>query len=947
VETIAWSFDKFTLLADRRLLMAEGLPVRLGGRALDVLIALVEYAGQFVSRDELISRIWGTRVVEEINLRVQVATLRRLLGDDGRGDPQFILNVPTKGYCFVAPVTRIGKARVIAPVQRTTADLPTPLATLVGRDATVWKLVDELRSSRIVTIVGAGGVGKSAVAVKVAGVAAHRHPDGVVHVDLSGLADVHVASDRIAAALGSSGEVPRVAEWIVGALRERQMLLLLDGCEGVIDLVALLAEEIQGKASRATLLATSREPLRIPGEQVHRLGPLDVPPPDAIDAPDMALSFSAVQLFLERTCTGSGDFDPSAADILLMSELCRRLDGIPLAIELAAHCMAHIGLAGILEQLDDGFDVLVDERRVDAPHHQSLRASFDWSFANLIPQEQRILCRLSVFAGAFSLASGAHLASAEGSEEDGTARELIGQLATKSLVSVESGPGGVQYRLLGATRACARARLRAHADDSCMRLRHAKWVIGMLATLDELQVTQGTPTDLSRAASAIDDVRVALDWLSKQGDSEALRIGLLAASVQCWFRLSALVEYCDRAEQALDSAWALAVNHDRVRVMAALGHARLHAFGPDAQALATSEQAVVMAGQLGQRDARLVACWGLWFGRCLSGQHADALQLAQMHDAIAAPETPATSIAVVTDKHETLIVSTGVKLCVTSDVMLLVSLTNVARHAEARACGERALAGTLLMPIDGACAGSQLENEAVGKASLARLLWIQGLPERSLAMASDAVDVARKASDDLALCFCLHELCVIALWTGELASATDAATALSDLATKHQLGYWEAWARFDRAAIAFTGERRMRPDWRDSICGAPQLELMTTLSTDLPEPEVLLRADAGQAPWCEPEILRARGCQAALLETEQGRQKALGLFERALQLARDQGALAWELRAATSIASVSNQPREASMAIELLTNTLSRFTEGFDTPDLVHAQESLQKLNSK
>src|SRR4051812_12963897 len=189
--------------------MAEGLPVRLGGRALDVLIALVEYAGRFVSRDELISRIWGARIVEEINLRVQVATLRRLFGDDGRGDPQFILNVPTKGYCFIAPVTRIGKARVIPPAPPTSADLATPLAALVGRDATVWRLVDDLRNCRVISIVGAGGIGKSAVAMKVAAAVAQRHADGFLRVDLGGLADVHVANERIASALGIVSDVPR------------------------------------------------------------------------------------------------------------------------------------------------------------------------------------------------------------------------------------------------------------------------------------------------------------------------------------------------------------------------------------------------------------------------------------------------------------------------------------------------------------------------------------------------------------------------------------------------------------------------------------------------------------------------------------------------------------------------------------------------------------------
>ena len=944
METIAWSFGKFTLLADRRLLMAEGLPVRLGGRALDVLIALVEYAGQFVSRDELISRIWGARVVEEINLRVQVATLRRLLGDDERGDPQFILNVPTRGYCFVAPVTRIGKARNVSPGHHGPAALPTPLATLVGRDSMVWKLVDELRTCRVVTIVGAGGVGKSAVATKVAGLVANRHSDGVIHVDLSGLADVHVASDRIAAALGSSSDIPRVAEWIASSLRDRQVLLFLDGCEGVVDLVALLAEEIQGRAPGTYLLTTSREPLRIPGEQVHRLGALDVPPPDPRMAPEVALSFSSVQLLLERMCTGSREFDPSANDVGLMSELCRRLDGVPLAIELAAHCMVHLGLSGILEQLDDGFDMLVDERRVDVPHHQSLRASFDWSFANLMPREKHILCRRSVFAQAFSLADGAHIASIEGADDDDTVRELIGQLATKSLVAVESGQGGVQYRLLGATRTYARARLLTQGDDSCARLRHAHWVISLLDSTGEIQVA---PADVARVALALDEVRAALDWLSRREDGQALQIRILAASVQRWFRVAAVGDFCDRAGKALRGASGTVGDADHVHVMTGLGHARLHAFGLDADSSAALEQALSMAERLDQPDVLLIALWGLWLARCQGGCHAEALELAERHDALGASASSATVIAIVAEKHETLLVSPGARSGITSDVMLLVSLTNAGRHPEARVRGERALAGTFLMPMKGARSGSQLENEAVAKTSLARLLWLQGLPEKSIQMAKEAVDIAREAMDGLTACLCLHGLWLVALWAGDPETAGAASLSLADLASRHSLGYWEAWARFDQAAIAFVDGGLMRPDWRDPICGVLQLELMATLSTELPEPEVLLRSDAGQAPWCEPEILRVRGYQVALLETEQGRHKALGLFERSRQLARTQGALSWELRAVTSIATISNQPGEASMAIELLTSTLARFSEGFATRDLRRASDLLVKLRSK
>lgn len=930
MEAIAWSFGNFTLLADRRLLMAEGLPVRLGGRALDILIALVEYAGQFVSRDELINRIWGGRVVEEINLRVQVAALRRALGDDERSDPQYILNVPAKGYCFVAPVTKASEATVAARTTDTNAALTAPLTKLVGRESTVAELLDELERCRAITIVGPGGMGKSAVALTVAAVAASRYGHGVRHVDLSGVTDARTATARIAAALGNSSTKTPAGEWSVGSTNERQFLLLLDGCEGVIDLIATLAEEILTKAPRVSVMATSREPLQIPGEQVCRLGPLAAPPLHTVASLEFALSFPSVQLLSDRACAASGNFDPAAGNVPLMSEICRRLDGIPLAIELAAHCVEHLGLAGILEQLDDGFDMLVDERRMDAPLQRSLRANFNWSFDTLTPQERRALCRLSAFAGQFSLDSGVRLASEDGDGDDldagNTVAELIGQLATKSLISVEVGPSGIHYRLLGATRAYARLRLQALGDYSNVVRKHAELTVSLLKAADEDRANQSSQAWLARYASCLDDVRSALDWLSTQGNEDALQMRLLAASVQLWFQFSAVAEYSDRAKNVMEKLSGPVAELDLIRVKAALGHARLHVFGADAVSLAAFHHAIAKAGNAGDRRGHLMALWGLWLDHRLNGRYGDALALAEQYEELAASDVTGAGISI--------------------DRMFLVSLLNMGRHVDARMRGERALASLVLMPLAGAGTRPQLEHDAISKANLARVLWIQGLSDSALAMARDAVDIARKSMHALTSCACLHGLCIVATWAGDRDEARNAALALSDLATQHRLGLWAAWSRFHRDALAFSDGESMRPDWREPICGVHQLELMVTFSTDLLEPEIVLRTEEGESPWCESEVLRARGFHAARLETEHGRLQARALFGRALQLARVQGALSWELRAATSMIAVS-EPEDLPIAVDLLATTLGKFTEGFATTDLRRAEELLEKLRSQ
>lgn len=926
MEAVAWRFGDFTLLAEQRLLMAEGLPVRIGARAFDILVALVEHAGQFVSRDELITRIWGGRVVEEINLRVQVAALRRTLGEEGRSDPQFIVNVPARGYCFIAPVSRSREALSTRVALGATTHVPALLTALVGRDSIVSEICGELQAFRVVTIAGPGGIGKSAVALKVAEATASRHSKGVCHVDLGGLVDAPLALARIAQALGYSSGSPETTESVVGSLHEWQILLLLDGCEGVLDQVATLAEEIVTRTAFVHLLVTSQEPMRIPGEQVHRLGPLAVPPRGALTSLDSALSFASVQLLHERVRAASANFEPLTEEVQDMMEICRRLDGVPLAIELAAHRVEHVGLRGLLGQLDAGFDMLVNERRLVSPIQQSLRASFNWSFSNLTPDEQRILCRLSIFARAFSLASAAQLVSEAGALSEVAARELIGQLVTKSLVSADVEACGIQYRLLGAAREYARTRLHTQGDQTNLRRKHAVLTVGLLEAAEADQCIQSTPGGYVRHASILDEVRAALDWLSGQPDDGDLELRLLTASVQLWFQLSEIAEFCTRADEILGRLPHQVDESGLARVKAALGHARLHVFGPCADSLSASRHATAIAERIGNDSDQLTAVWGLWLDRSLSGQYAEALVLAEKHEALAESMADGAGIA--------------------SDRMLLVSLMNMGRLVEARLRGERAMASFLLMPVTVASTRPQLELEAIARASLARLLWIQGMPDRSLALARDAVDVARRSMHDLTTCLCLHSLCIVSIWTGLRDEASRVAQELSELATRHGLRLWEAWGRFDRDVIAFLDGHSMRPDWREPACSVRQFELMATFSTDLLEPEMVLRAGAGQAPWCEPEVLRAQGWQTARLGTRQGRRQALTLFDRALQLARAQGALSWELRAATSIAAISDQPEQASMAIDVLTATLAKFTEGLATRDLQHARELLEKVCS-
>jgi len=927
VDSLIWRFGRFTLIGNRRLLLSDDLPVRLGGRALDILIALVESAGEFISRDDLIARTWGARIVEEINLRVHIAALRRILGDDDQGEPRYILNSPAKGYCFVAPVMRSGQRPLVAPVVRISPAPRQAPATVIGRDSFVADLADELQGSRLATIVGPGGIGKSAVATNVVTALAPRFPHGVCYVDLGGIADSETALVHLADALRYAPRECAAVEGLANSLCDRQVLLVLDGCEGVVDLLAMLVEEVLATTANVVVLATSREPLRVRGERVHRLTSLSIPPIGFASSIETTSDFSAIRLLLERARAASSNFELVESDVPHLTEICRRLDGIPLAIELAACRIEHLGVRGLLKEIDDGFDILEDIRPVHVPRHRSLRASFGWSFAGLTTEEQTALVNLSVFEAAFSLAYGVQLISITDADEG--AAEIIGGLVAKSLVTVGVGKVGVCYRLLGVTRQYARELLNRRSDDSSVYRRHATLMVSTFKAATDERARLSMRTWSERYASCVHDVRSAVAWVSRQSNEEALLLSLLAATVPLWFQLSAINEFCEWAGTGLGKiADASDVDEtDRIRVWSALGHARLQMWGPHEEALAAFNRALELAEKLGEPVHQLIALWGLWLDHGLQGRYSDALAKAE--------------------QYENVVIALNVSGDIATDRMRLVSLYGVGRHAEARVHGERALASILLAAQPDTGGGPQLDHEATTRVNLARVLWIQGLPDRALMMAKEGVCVARNSSNDLTSCFCLQGLCLIALWMGESEVSRSAASELSQMASIHRLPYWMAWGRFYLIASGLVNGSQVRADWREPLCGTRQLEIMATLSTNPAEPEILAQPYNGYMRWCEPEILRARGCQARQLGTAQSRAQALTLFECALHLAQEQGALSWELRIATSIAEQRNQGQQCASAATLLGATLAKFTEGFQTPDFRRADYLLSQLRSK
>lgn len=439
----SFAFGPFVLIPARRLLLEEGAPVRIGKRALDLLTVFVQQQGSVLSKDELIAHAWPDSVVEEGNLKVNIAALRRLLRDDF-GESQYIATVIGRGYRFTAPV------------QRTQNNLPARTQPIFGRQTVIASILKDLETCRLVSIVGPGGVGKTTVALAVAREAAYE--DGACFVDLSGIHD----DSHVVAAIGA-----------LDALRNRKLLLLLDNCEHVIDAAARCADQILTQAKQVRLLATSRESLCVKGERVRTLSGIATPPAATHMRAEAALEFGAVQLFVDHATRSCRTFALSDANASTVSEICRRLDGIALAIERVARRVGTLGVDDLLDYIGDHRH-MIDEHPSSAERHRTLEASIDWSYSLLSQREQAVMRMLAVFTDAFTLDAACAIA-ADGVDHISVVED-VATLAAKSLLVTQARDGEMDYRQTTITRAFALSKLAAHGELESTQRRHAEYL---------------------------------------------------------------------------------------------------------------------------------------------------------------------------------------------------------------------------------------------------------------------------------------------------------------------------------------------------------------------------------------------------------------------------------------------------------------------------------------
>jgi DNA-binding winged helix-turn-helix (wHTH) protein len=386
-------FGPFELNSSERTLRKADDVVPLGGRAFEILLALLDRPGEIVSKSDLIAKVWPDVTVEEGSLRVHLSALRKALGDGQFGN-KYITNVQGHGYCFAAPVTRKSAEPDEGNTFSRPSNLPPALGRMIGRDDAVLEIQARFQTERLITVLGPGGIGKTTVALATGQAASADFADAVFFVDLSAVRDRAQVVGAIASAIGLDLQFANPEETLLDFLHGRRALIILDSCEHLIEQTAKVADCIFQRAPDIYMLATSREALQMAGERVFRLHPLDCPPERPMLTTAQIVAYPATRLFAERVSARSSEFRLGDEEAPVVAEICRKLDGMALAIELAAGRAAIFGVKDTAARLGSRLDLLKFGRRTAIPRHQTLRAALDWSHDYLSEVERIVLRRI-------------------------------------------------------------------------------------------------------------------------------------------------------------------------------------------------------------------------------------------------------------------------------------------------------------------------------------------------------------------------------------------------------------------------------------------------------------------------------------------------------------------------------------------------------------------------
>ena len=944
-------FGRFQALPHRRELLADGQPAKLGGRAFDVLMALIEARGTVVSKDALMERVWPGQVVEENNLQAHISALRSVLG----ADRNLIRTVSGRGYQFIGelrPASEDSNERArlrpaAAPEALPRTNVPEPVSELIGRDEELAEIVDLVGTHRLVTLTGAGGIGKTRLAVALARESWPLFADGVWLVQLSSLTDPRLVPTAVAAVVGLELGGEASVQSVAKALASRQSLLVLDTCEHVVEVAASLAEAVLGAAPGLRILATSRELLKAQGEWVYAVPPLAVPATDVEG--ESFFQYGAVRLFLERAKAADPYFAPDQSRAASIVAICRRLDGIPLAIELAATQASALGVDTLAARLGDRFDLLTGGRRTVLPRQQTLRATLDWSHALLDEPERVLLRRLAIFAGAFSLNAVRSVVIGPDLSPSAAVNGITSLIA-KSLVVVEPDRPSERYRLLDMMRAYAAEKLDESGESKSLARRHAEFYRDDFERTEFEWESRSSSEWLSDYVWSIDNVRAALDWAFSPDGDASIGVTLTAAVVPLLMHSSLLAECRERCERALRELQADAKPdaRQRMRLQIGFGNGLLHTRGPSEQARKVLAEALQSAEALGDLRAQLRVLLDLSSVDGFRGEYASAAAASQRARAIA--------------RQTGDVVGAGF-----ADRRMGMTLLRTGRLAEARYHFEQVIHSA---PSRGEKGGpplrQQADDRAMARALLARVLCLQGFPEMAHQEARASIDEVDGADRQVTLCRVLfYGMGRIAPMTGDFVAAEAAVSRIIEAAANAAVPFWTLAGQFLRGKLlverhefseglavlrdAFaisdrSGWRLSQPEFMGSLALALAGLERFDEARDVVS-QAIESADAGDAgqQWYAPELLRIKG-EVQLRSGMDEAIHAAACFAQAADLAREQGALFWELRTAVSAARLRIRQKDPIGAVQVLQPVYDRFTEGFDFADLKAARTLLDSL---
>jgi non-specific serine/threonine protein kinase len=918
----------------RRELRVLGSPVPVGGRAFEIIEVLARSAGELVTKNELIDRIWPGAIVAENTLHVHAVAIRKALGPN-RG---LLKTESGRGYRLLGDwtVRRQETAKPPVGLQRMRVDgeppvtnLPVTVTRLVGRTAAVAQLRDLLSAYRVVTLTGPGGIGKTSLALMVARGIVGEFTDGVWLVELASLTDPALLPSIAAQVLRLGLGAERIsAEIVARGIGAQKLLLFLDNCEHVIGPAAEFVDILVRMCQNVTILVTSREILRIEGEHVYRVSSLEVPAAGRDDA-DYILSHSAVELFIARTKASDMGFSPHAGELPSIGAICRQLDGIPLAIEFAAARTALLGVQQVAVGLRDRFALLKTGRRTALPRHRTLRAALDWSYELLPEAEKRLLHRLAIFSGGLTLAAAAAVMN-DFSGDASAITDGIANLVEKSLLAFDRSEAETRWYLLETTRAYALEKLAESGESGPTARRHTEFY----QTLFTSFATEGRTAvvnNLGRYRRETDNLRAALNWAFSSDGDAAMGVAVAGAAADFWLAASLVAEASEWSSKALARIGDAAGTRCEMALQHNLGRALTHTHGMTDGAHAALTRAMTLARDHADIDRQQRVTVSFWLFSVKAAALHDALASARQYEEVARLADPQSRAL--------------------ADWLICIPQIYLGEHIEA---SERFQRADDQYPI--ASRGRDIVRFmgdfcTVTYSHFSISLLSQGHLDAAAKMAMRAIEEARFTNQPTTFSISVTSAAgFVFLGRGELDVAERYSDGLIDHAYRFALRPYYAigncvrgslavrradpnvgidWIRRGLAEMREVGHLVFYPYFLAELAAA--LGAIGRIDDGLAEIDTALRVAAEMSHrWIMPEILRVKGELLALRGSDD-LAVIEDLFRESMSLAHEQQALYWELSTAISLAEMLRGDHREAEARAVLAPVYDRFAEGLAT----------------